>query len=102
MRECPQWGEANADRARFCQACGAALPGAAVDREARKVVTVVFCDVVGSTAMGERRDPESVRRVMSRYFQEMRAVLERHGGTVAKFTGAAIMAVSAVPRVPED
>ncbi len=102
MRACSHCGEGNADRARFCQACGTALPEVALEHESRKVVTVVFCDVVGSTAMGERRDPESVRRVMSRYFQEMRAVLERHGGTVEKFIGDAIMAVFGVPRVHED
>jgi class 3 adenylate cyclase len=68
----------------------------------RKTVTVVFCDVTGSTAMGERLDPESVRRVMSRYFAEMRAALERHGGTVEKFIGDAVMAVFGVPAIHED
>jgi len=65
-------------------------------------VTVVFCDVTGSTAMGERLDPESLRRVMARYFDEMRAALERHGGTVEKFIGDAVMAVFGVPNVHED
>jgi class 3 adenylate cyclase/tetratricopeptide (TPR) repeat protein len=65
-------------------------------------VTVVFCDVTGSTAMGERLDPESLRRVMSRYFAEMRAALERHGGTVEKFIGDAVMAVFGVPAIHED
>ena len=71
-------------------------------REVRKTVTVVFCDVTGSTAMGERLDPESLRRVMTRYFDAMRAALERHGGTVEKFIGDAVMAVFGVPRVHED
>jgi len=71
-------------------------------RESRKTVTVVFCDVTGSTALGERLDPESLRRVMTRYFEAMRAVLERHGGTVEKFIGDAVMAVFGVPRVHED
>jgi class 3 adenylate cyclase/tetratricopeptide (TPR) repeat protein len=65
-------------------------------------VTVVFCDVTGSTAMGERLDPESLRRVMSRYFAEMRTALERHGGTVEKFIGDAVMAVFGVPAIHED
>ena len=70
--------------------------------EARKTVTVLFCDVVGSTAIGEHQDPESVRGVMSRYFEEARAVLERHGGTVEKFIGDAVMAVFGIPRLHED
>ena len=65
-------------------------------------MTVVFCDVTGSTAMGERLDPESLRRVMSRYFAEMRTALERHGGTVEKFIGDAVMAVFGVPAIHED
>src|SRR4029078_1631257 len=70
--------------------------------EIRKTVTVVFCDVTGSTAMGERLDPESLRRVMSRYFGERRTALERHGGTVEKFIGDAVMAVFGVPSIHED
>jgi len=65
-------------------------------------VTVLFCDVVDSTGRGERIDPESVRRVMSRYFEEMRAALEAHGGTVEKFIGDAVMAVFGVPTAHED
>jgi class 3 adenylate cyclase/tetratricopeptide (TPR) repeat protein len=68
----------------------------------RKTVTVVFADVAGSTGLGERFDPESVRRIMVRYFDEMRGVVERHGGTVEKFIGDAVMAVFGVPRVHED
>jgi class 3 adenylate cyclase/tetratricopeptide (TPR) repeat protein len=68
----------------------------------RKTVTVIFCDVTGSTALGERLDPESLRRVMARYFDEMRAVVERHGGTVEKFIGDAVMAVFGVPVLHED
>jgi class 3 adenylate cyclase/tetratricopeptide (TPR) repeat protein len=70
--------------------------------EVRKTVTVVFADVTGSTALGERLDPESMRGVMSRYFNEMRAAVERHGGTVEKFIGDAVMAVFGVPVVHED
>src|SRR3989454_6485835 len=69
---------------------------------ARKTVTVLFCDVTGSTALGEELDPESLREVIQRYFTEMRAVIERHGGTVEKFIGDAVMAVFGVPLVHED
>jgi class 3 adenylate cyclase/tetratricopeptide (TPR) repeat protein len=68
----------------------------------RKVVTVVFADVKGSTALGQELDPESLRQLMHRYFAEMRIVLERHGGTVEKFIGDAVMAVFGVPRLHED
>jgi class 3 adenylate cyclase/tetratricopeptide (TPR) repeat protein len=70
--------------------------------EARKVVTVLFTDVAGSTALGERLDPELLRRVMWRYFETVQGVLERHGGTVEKFIGDAVMAVFGVPAVHED
>src|SRR6266576_6640912 len=69
---------------------------------ARKTVTVLFCDVTGSTALGEELDPESLREVIQRYFIEMRAVIERHGGTVEKFIGDAVMSVFGVPQVHED
>jgi class 3 adenylate cyclase/tetratricopeptide (TPR) repeat protein len=69
---------------------------------ARKVVTVVFADVTESTRLGESLDPESLRALMTRYFDEMKAVLERHGGVVEKFIGDAVMAVFGVPRVHED
>ena len=68
----------------------------------RKTVTVVFADVAGSTGLGERFDPESVRHIMQRYFDEMRGVVERHDGIVEKFIGDAVMAVFGVPRVHED
>ncbi len=63
---------------------------------------MLFCDVVDSTGIGERQDPEQVRGVMSRYFEEARAVLERHGGTVEKFIGDAVMAVFGIPTLHED
>ena len=71
-------------------------------RETRKTVTVLFCDVTGSTALGERIDPESLRHVMARYFETAKAIVERHGGTVEKFIGDAVMAVFGVPAVHED
>jgi class 3 adenylate cyclase/tetratricopeptide (TPR) repeat protein len=98
---CPTCGADNPLGARFCNACGAALP-AEPAREVRKVVTVLFCDVTGSTAMGERLDPEQLRGVMAEYFAVARAAIERHGGTVEKFIGDAVMAVFGVPTVRED
>ncbi|HET9673105.1 MAG TPA: adenylate/guanylate cyclase domain-containing protein, partial [Actinomycetota bacterium] len=103
MKRCPSCGEENADRARFCQAC--ATPLSETDAPAgdvRKVVTIVFADVTGSTALGERLDPEALRRVMGRYFDRMAAVIGHHGGTVEKFIGDAVMAVFGIPRLHED
>jgi len=102
MAVCAACGQANRPDARFCDSCGAALAAPELARELRKVVTVVFCDVTGSTALGERLDSESVRKVMERYFAVARDVLERHGGTVEKFIGDAVMAVFGVPSVHED
>ncbi|HET8525498.1 MAG TPA: adenylate/guanylate cyclase domain-containing protein [Actinomycetota bacterium] len=103
MAACPNCGHENADGAKFCSACGARLDAtAAAPREVRKTVTIVFCDLTGSTGLGERLDPESLRTVMTRYFDRMRAVLEAHGGTVEKFIGDAVMAVFGIPAVHED
>ena len=99
---CASCGAENRDGARFCDVCGAALAETAPAREMRKVVTVLFCDVSGSTALGERIDPESLRRVMARYFETAKAIVERHGGSVEKFIGDAVMAVFGVPTVHED
>src|SRR3989449_2767609 len=68
----------------------------------RKTVTVLFCDVTGSTALGESVDPEALRGLLARYFERMKAIVERHGGTVEKFIGDAVMAVFGVPQVHED
>src|SRR6476619_5233103 len=68
----------------------------------RKVVTVMFCDVVGSTALGESVDPEALRGLLARYFERMQTIVERHGGSVEKFIGDAVMAVFGVPAVHED
>ena len=68
----------------------------------RKTVTALFADVVGSTTLGDERDPEAVRAVMGRYFDRMSAVIERHGGTVEKFVGDAVMAVFGIPSAHED
>jgi class 3 adenylate cyclase/tetratricopeptide (TPR) repeat protein len=98
---CTECGRVNADGARFCDACGARLD-AYSDAAARKTVTIVFTDVAGSTALGERLDPETLRGVMSRYFTTAQDAMERHGGTVEKFIGDAVMAVFGVPVVRED
>src|SRR5262245_55048734 len=100
---CPTCGEENPDRAKFCLNCATPLVAAqAPTGETRKVVTIVFADMAGSTAMGERLDPEALRRVQARYFDEMAAVLERHGGTVEKYIGDAGMAVFGIPLLHED
>ena len=103
MLSCPRCGEENPEPARFCSACGgplAAEPGPSF--EVRKTVTILFCDLTGSTSLGESQDPEQLRRVMSRYYEEARAVLERHGGQVEKFIGDAVMAVFGIPVLHED
>src|SRR5438105_10897430 len=68
----------------------------------RKTVTVVFCDVTGSTALGESTDPEALRALLSRYFERMKGIVESHGGLVEKFIGDAVMAVFGVPVAHED
>jgi class 3 adenylate cyclase/tetratricopeptide (TPR) repeat protein len=102
MAICPNCGEENPDKFRLCGFCGTPLAPALPAQEVRKTVTIVFSDLKGSTAMGEKLDSEAVREVMSRYFDEMREALERHGGTVEKYIGDAIMAVFGLPRVHED
>src|SRR5205809_4168498 len=68
----------------------------------RKTVTVLFCDVVGSTSLGESVDPEALQGLLARYFERMKAIVEGHGGTVEKFIGDAVMAVFGVPAAHED
>ena len=70
--------------------------------ERRKTVTALFVDMVGSTALGESLDPEPLRLLMVRYFEQMAGAVRRHGGTVDKFIGDAVMAVFGVPRAHED
>ena len=101
MPLCTKCGEENSERARFCMACGVRLVVATV-RERRKLATMLFCDVTGSTAMGERFDAEAVRALMLRYFDEMRGAIERHGGAVEKFIGDAVVGIFGVPVAHED
>jgi class 3 adenylate cyclase len=98
---CPHCGEENPERAKFCLACATPLQPPEESHE-RRVVSVLFCDIAGFTSIGERLDPESVRAVMAHYFSEMTTVIERHGGTVEKYIGDAIMAVFGFPRLHED
>ena len=102
MLTCPNCGRESPEDFAFCPVCGAPLGGTQPSRETRKTVTVVFCDVSGSTALGERIDPESLRDVQSRYFEAMRGAIERHGGTVEKYIGDAVMAVFGIPQLHED
>src|SRR5205823_10009299 len=109
-RRCGACG-APADRGRFCGQCGALLEPDATGVPARpgngpiaerRVTSVLFGDLVGFTGLSERRDPEEVRELLSRYFDEARTVVGRYGGTVEKFIGDAVMAVWGVPVAHED
>lgn len=102
MTRCLRCAEQAPDRARFCPACGAALAAVPATAERRKVVSVVFADVVGSTALGERVDAETLRWAMQRWFRRMAEAIERHGGTVENYVGDAVMAVFGVPVAHED
>ena len=102
MVACPGCGEENPDRFRLCGYCGALLGAQPSPQEVRKTVTVVFCDLKGSTELADRLDPEAVREVLALYFSAMKPVLERHGGTIEKYIGDAIMAVFGLPRMHED
>src|SRR5439155_7081604 len=128
VRTCPSCSRENADSARFCVSCGTPLvvacaecgaeippdagfcpacgtpvgAPAPVAGEERKVVTVLFADLVHSTSHAERLDPEDVRGMLSPYFARVRAEAERFGGTVEKFIGDAVMAVFGAPTAHED
>ena len=103
MAACPQCGAENRAEARFCDSCGATL---VVEREPareeRKVVTVLFADLVGFTSRAEQMDPEDVRAVLEPYHARLRAELERRGGTVEKFIGDAVMALFGAPAAHDD
>jgi class 3 adenylate cyclase/tetratricopeptide (TPR) repeat protein len=101
-RACPACDVESAEEFHFCPHCGAAFSNGSAQRELRKTVTVLFADVTGSTAIGERLDPESLRRLMLTYYEAMREVCERHGGRVRELIGDAVMAAFGVPTVRED
>ncbi len=102
MTACPSCGHELPEGAKFCLECGAPVAPTAPPREQRKTVTVLFCDVAGSTELGESTDPEALRGLLARYFERMKEIVERHGGSVEKFIGDAVMAVFGVPLVHED
>jgi predicted ATPase/class 3 adenylate cyclase len=102
MQICPSCGEENPDRFRLCGICGTQLAPQEVAQEVRKTVTVLYTDLKGSTALGETLDPEALREALNIYFNEMRGVLESHGGKVEKYIGDAIVAVFGLPKAHED
>src|ERR671934_1315453 len=101
MLVCPSCGQENPDGFRLCGMCGAAL-AQPERREERKVVTVLFADLVGFTSRAEQMDPEDVRAVLAPYHAHLREVLERWGGTVEKFIGDAVVALFGAPLAHED
>src|SRR6187551_3323385 len=101
MRVCPSCGQETPEGFPRCANCGAPLEALAA-REQRKTVTVLLCDVTGSTALGESTDPEALRALLARYFERMKGIVEAHGGTVEKFIGDAVMAAFGVPVLHED
>jgi class 3 adenylate cyclase len=103
MGLCPACGHENQVGASFCSKCGVALGATAhAPREERKVVTVLFADLVGFTSRSEQLDPEDVRAFLSPYYARLRTELERFGGTVEKFIGDAVMALFGAPLAHED
>ena len=102
MTVCPTCGADNPKHSRSCGQCGVQLGAERGAAETRHVVTIVTSDLKGSTSLGERLDPESLREVLTRYFDEMRAVLEAHGGTIEKIIGDAIIAVFGLPAQRDD
>jgi len=102
MLTCPTCGRANPAAASFCMGCGGPLGATASAHEVRKTVTALFCDLVGSTTLGEQHDPEVLRPILEQYFATMREAVERHGGRVEKFIGDAVSAVFGLPVAHED
>jgi len=100
VARCPSCGSDLADSVNFCPVCGARV--AAPAAETRRQVTVLFCDLVASTTMGGSLDSEVLRVLMTRFFAAVKEAIERHGGTVEKFIGDAVMAVFGLPDLHED
>src|SRR5262245_10553976 len=108
VRRCASCGTELPPNARFCDNCGVsvatatAAEPAAAPVQTRKVVTIVFADLAGSTSLGDQIDPESVRAVMDRYYALIREVVEARDGRIVKFIGDGVMAVFGVPETSED
>ena len=101
MPTCPSCGEENPKRARFCLNCSAPLQASA-SRHERKFATALFADIVGSTELAEREDPEVVQALIGAAFDRLSAEIERYGGLIEKFVGDAVLAVFGVPSAHED
>src|SRR5437660_6014653 len=101
-RRCGACGKESPARSRFCSSCGARLEDASAPREERKLVSVLFVDLVGFTARSDRADPEDVRAALRPYHALLKREIERFGGTVEKFIGDAVMAVFGAPLAHED
>ncbi len=97
--QCPQCAHENPSGAKFCNSCGAPLTAA---REERRLVSVVFADIVASTQLASRLDPESLRRLLARFYELARRAVSEHGGTLEKFIGDAVMAVFGIPQAHDD
>jgi class 3 adenylate cyclase len=102
MLTCGQCGQENPEGAKFCNACGAPLAEPRATVEERRVVSIVFVDLVGFTTRSEQLDPEDVRAFLTPYYQRVRAELERFGGRVEKFIGDAVMGVFGAPTAYGD
>ena len=102
MSVCPSCGAQSAADSRFCAQCGTALPKGRAAAQERKIVTTLFCDIVGFTALSEQADPEDVDALLRGYHAVARAAIENHGGTVEKFIGDAVVGVFGVPVAHED
>ena len=106
---CPSCGSANSPGVKFCGECGAplapeavSLPTTAAPTSERRLVSVLFADLVGFTTISESRDAEEVRELLSRYFDTCRRLISLYGGSVEKFIGDAVMAVWGTPTAQED
>src|SRR5213082_2039138 len=102
MPPCSQCGEALPPDARFCPACAAPVEPTIEPAEERKIATVLFADLVGSTELAGSQDPERTRALLDRFYDAMAAEIERAGGTVEKFIGDAVMAAFGAPAALED
>jgi class 3 adenylate cyclase/tetratricopeptide (TPR) repeat protein len=99
---CSSCGIENPDGAKFCNECATPLGASATSPAFRRIVTALFCDLVGSTTLAEQHDPEVLRPILDGYFTEMRSAVERHGGRVEKFIGDAVVAIFGLPVAHED